>query len=409
MNIFAQYKNLRRENYVLFFGRIVTSMGAMIWPMLTLLLSRKLGLNAGIIGILMALGTVCMFPANILGGRIADKYEKKMNIVRCDLVSVTAYIICALIPLSMISVVLMFIAAFCQTMEQPSYSALIADLTETKDRERAYSLSYLGGNLGFVLSPTIAGILLENHLPLCYLISGLSIGCSTALIFFLIGKIVPVREESEEASYQVDRGNESIFTIMKENPAVMLFILTMGLYFGVYVHTNYLMPLEMSQIHGANGSVIYGSVFSMNCIGVVLFTPLVTKLAKGMKEPVKTFTGIMLILAGLGIFLGCKGFVPAYYISMLVFTLGEVFSVLADNPFLTRRVPAGHRGRVYGINSVAQTVFSGASQLVIGQVFDRAGSFAAWSGVYIIGALSLAAAIVLIRMDRKVYPKLYLN
>jgi len=409
MNIFAQYKNLRRENYVLFFGRIVTSMGAMIWPMLTLILSRKMGMSAGIIGILMALGTAGMFPANILGGRIADKYEKKMNIVRCDIVSVTAYILCALIPLSMISVVLMFTAAFCQTMEQPSYSALIADLTETKDRERAYSLSYLGGNLGFVLSPTIAGILLENHLPLCYLISGLSIGCSTALIFFLIGKIEPVREVSEEASYQIDRGNESIFTVMKENPAVMLFILTMGLYFGVYVHTNYLMPLEMSQIHGANGSVIYGSVFSMNCIGVVLFTPLVTKLAKGMKEPVKTFAGITLILAGLGIFLGCKGFIPAYYISMLVFTLGEVFSVLADNPFLTRRVPAGHRGRVYGINSVVQTVFSGASQLVIGQVFDRAGSFAAWCGVYIIGAMSLAAAAVLIRMDRKVYPKLYLN
>ena len=203
MNIFSQYRNLRKENYILFFGRIVTSMGAMIWPMLTLILSRKMGMSAGLIGILMALGTAGMFPANILGGKIADKYEKKMNIVYCDLVSVTAYIVCALIPLSMISVVLMFLAAFCQTMEQPSYSALIADLTETKDRERAYSLSYLGGNLGFVLSPTIAGILLENHLPLCFLISGISIGCSTALIFFLIGKIVPVREESEEASYQI--------------------------------------------------------------------------------------------------------------------------------------------------------------------------------------------------------------
>ena len=409
MNIFSQYRNLRRENYVLFFGRIVTSMGAMIWPMLTLIMSRKMGMSAGLIGILMALGTAGMFPANILGGKIADKYEKKMNIVYCDLVSVTAYIICALIPLTMISVVLMFIAAFCQTMEQPSYSALIADLTETKDRERAYSLSYLGGNLGFVLSPTIAGILLENHLPLCFLISSFSIGCSTALIFFMIGKIVPVREDSEEASYQIERGNESIFAIMKDNPAVMLFILTMGLYFGVYVHTNYLMPLEMSQIHGANGSVIYGSVFSMNCIGVVFFTPLVTRLAKRLKEPAKTFTGIVLMLTGLGLFLGCRGFIPAYYISMLIFTLGEVFSVLADNPFLTRRVPAGHRGRIYGINAVVQTVFSGVSQLVIGQIFERCGSSAAWTGVYVIGGLSLAAAVVLIKMDRKLYPKLYLH
>ena len=37
MHFFSQYRGLRRENYVLFFGRIVTNMGSMVWPMLTMI------------------------------------------------------------------------------------------------------------------------------------------------------------------------------------------------------------------------------------------------------------------------------------------------------------------------------------------------------------------------------------
>lgn len=37
MNLISQYKGLRKENYVLCFGRFVTAMGAMVRPMLTVL------------------------------------------------------------------------------------------------------------------------------------------------------------------------------------------------------------------------------------------------------------------------------------------------------------------------------------------------------------------------------------
>ena len=35
MRFLRQYGGLRREMYVVFFGRVVTNMGALIWPMLT--------------------------------------------------------------------------------------------------------------------------------------------------------------------------------------------------------------------------------------------------------------------------------------------------------------------------------------------------------------------------------------
>ena len=88
MHFFSQYRGLRRENYVLFFGRIVTNLGSMVWPMLTMILNQKLGMSAGNIAILTAVFGVLMMPANLLGGKLADRLNKKNIIIVGDIVSV---------------------------------------------------------------------------------------------------------------------------------------------------------------------------------------------------------------------------------------------------------------------------------------------------------------------------------
>ena len=75
MHFFSQYRGLRRENYVLFFGRIVTNMGSMVWPMLTMILNQKLGMSAGNIAILTAVFGILMMPATLFGGKLADRLK----------------------------------------------------------------------------------------------------------------------------------------------------------------------------------------------------------------------------------------------------------------------------------------------------------------------------------------------
>ena len=137
MGLLSMYKGLRRENYILCFGRLVTAMGAMVWPMLTMILSQKMGMNAEHIAWVMSAFGILSLPTNLIGGKMADHFNKKMNIVFLDSISVVCYVICAVIPLSAVSIILMFIAATSQNMEQPSYNAITADLTVTDDRERA--------------------------------------------------------------------------------------------------------------------------------------------------------------------------------------------------------------------------------------------------------------------------------
>ncbi len=407
MNLLSQYKGLRRENYILCFGGLVTSMGSMIQPMLTLILSQKMGMSGGYVAWIMAVAGILMLPANLIGGKMADHFNKKMNIVYLDLISVACYFICAATPLSMKSLILMFTASACQNMENSSYNALTADITVIKDRERAFSLQYLAGNLGFVLSPTIAGFLLQDYLWLAFLISGLAIGCSTLLIFFLINDIALVKDTSSRAVYQAERKGESLWSVLMENKLIVLYILAVSGYYAVYQMYNFLMPLDLARLHGESSSVIFGSITSVNCISVVIFTPLITRMFSKVPESVKTMFGQLILLSGFAVFWLSAGRIPFYYVAIIVLTWGEIFNVLAERPYLTNRMPASHRGRINGLADVMRTGIAGGYQMMIGFIYQARASEGAWKTVLATGMFIVLLCIILIVRDRRVYGNLY--
>ena len=407
MTVFNQYRGLRREIYILSFGRMVTNLGSMIWPVMTMILSQKIGLSAAEISYFFVGSSLIMLPANLIGGKLVDRLNKKWMIVVCDCVSIICFYISAAIPLGMGTIFLFVFGGIFQSVEYPSYDALFADMSTTKDRERAYSLSYLGANLGLVLSPTIAGLLFKNYLWLSFLISGTSIALSTVLIAVLIKDISPVEDTSEEAVYQEKKEGASVFAILKENPLLLLYLLCGTLYSAAYGQSNFIMPLDMAAVHGDTGSVIFGTVMSLNCITVVIFTPLITKLFARMRDTGKMLMGRLLVFAGYLTFLLLLGFIPGYYLAMLIFTWGEIFDVLSSGPYVSTRVPASHRGRINGFMSVVYTAVTGGLDLVIGQLYDRAGSAWTWALILSVTLASAAVTIILRARDKKVYPKLY--
>ena len=129
MNLFKQYAGLRRELYIVFWGRVVTNMGALIWPMMTLILKNKLGMSASEIAAWLLVLGLLQLPATLMGGRLADRFNKRNIIIVCDLVTVVSYFVCAFVPVTKGMIWLLAIAAIFAQMEWPSYDALGADLS----------------------------------------------------------------------------------------------------------------------------------------------------------------------------------------------------------------------------------------------------------------------------------------
>jgi MFS family permease len=373
--------------------------------MFTLILNRKLGLNATVIAACMVIFSLVNLPVSLIGGKLADKLNKKNIIVVCDLVSIASFIYCAIVPVTITSIAIFAVASLFQTIEWPSYDALVADFSTSKDRERAYSLSYLGTNLGLVLSPTLAGFLFENHLNLAFLINGISIALSTILIFFRIRDVHRETDDSPASGYEADLDSKvSALSYIGHSRVVLLFIIAAALSNGVYSMYSYLMPLDMGITYAERGSVLFGSMSSTNCIVVVTCTALITRLFRKIRESGKMLIGEGLILAGYLLFLLFIRQPIMCFVAITVFTFGEIFNTLSSSPFLTRRIPASHRGRIIAVMNVVCGLSSSAIQLAVGWIYDKAGSPTAWTTVIGIGIAEILIVAVMAAFDRKDYP-----
>ena len=132
--LLTQYGGLKREIYILFIGKLVTAMGSFVWPMLTFFLTTKLGLSDGMSTLLIATASVLSFPAALLGGKLADRFSRRSIILLFDCLTVSLYLLAAVLPLTIWTAVILFLAGLFQTIESPAYDALNADFSTTKQR-----------------------------------------------------------------------------------------------------------------------------------------------------------------------------------------------------------------------------------------------------------------------------------
>lgn len=406
---FSMYAHLPKEIYVLAFGKIMTSMGALIWPMLTLIMSEKLNLNGQTIGMYMMMFSVFMGPFYLLGGKLADKYNKKHIIVTFDLIGNSLYFVCAVLPISMTTLYLLAIASVFQAMEQPAYDALIADLTTYKDRERAYSLNYLAMNLGLVMAPMIGGILFNNYLNLSFFINGLADISSTLLLLLFIKNVKNTVRDSKIVN-EYEKGEAgSIFKVFSERKLFFLLFIISGIAAMIYNQFNFLMPLHMEEAFRGSGAFKFGILASINAVIVVIGTPMVTKKFSGVTDVRIMYFGQLLESLGLAFFIFVNRYFVVAVVGIIIFTTGEIFGSISKTPYLTKRIPETHRGRVLSITNSCAGLIGILSNYVIGILIDYYTFHTVWITIAAIGVVVMILYSIYLRLDKKAYPGLYLE
>lgn len=411
--LLSQYGGLKNEIYVLFVGKLVTAMGSFVWPMLTFLLTTKLGLSDGTATLLIATAGAVSLPLALIGGKLADRFPRKNIIVVFDSLTVLGYVVAAMLPIGFHTAVLLFFSSLFQNLEGPAYDALTADYSTTAQREKAFSLSYLGFNLGFVVGASLAGVLFENHTNLAFFLNGAAIFVSTALIFFFVHPENAIHEsdiaEESYSEYEMPvADSRSTWSVLMDRK-VVLFMLLVGCFASMTNNTvGILLPLQLKEELGQAGAAIYGYLNSVNGFVVILFTPLLTLALKRLTEIPKTALGLLLFVLGMALF-AVHSAVWVLYVGMFVYTLGEVVTVLGQNPYSSRRIPASHRGRIGGVTSVLFSIFFSLTQYGIGVALMLAeGSYNLLWTVFIgSGSIAIVLYCIAYPVDRKRFPKLY--
>ena len=95
LKLLKPYYGLPKEVYVIFFSRIINAMGLFVHPLLTFLLTAKIGLTSTQAGTIVAISGLIFVPAGLLGGKLADIIGRKRIIVIFDTLGSLSLIICA--------------------------------------------------------------------------------------------------------------------------------------------------------------------------------------------------------------------------------------------------------------------------------------------------------------------------
>lgn len=413
--LLTQYSGLKREIYILFVGKLVTAMGSFVWPMMTFLLTTKLGFSDGVATMLIATAGTISLPVALLGGKLADRFPRKNIIILFDCLTVSLYVLASLMPIGYHTAVIIFFASLFQTMESPAYDALTADYSSTRQREKAFSLDYLGFNLGYVFGASIGGMLFENHTNLAFLLNGLSIFVSTALIFLFVKpeNAISDSDEEEESYSEYEKpvaDSLPILAVLKQRK-VLIAMMLIGCFASLTNNTvGIVLPLQLKEHMGQAGAALYGNLNSLNGLVVILFTPLLTMVLKRLTEIPKSILGLALFLAGMVLFMVSQQ-KWLLFVGMFIYTLGEVVSVLGSNPYMSRRIPASHRGRIGGVTSVLFAVFFSLTQYGISAVLLVAeGNYTLLWMIFIgCGLVAELFYCMAYPADKKRFPLLYLG
>lgn len=384
------YRGMRREIYIIFVSRTVNALGALIFPFMTLLLSSKVGLSGAETGFYITLTGLLYAPASLIGGKLSDSFGRKPVLIIFELISVGIYGICIFLEPGMSMVYMLMTASFLFGVAGPSHDAMTADLTTPEQREGAYSLNYLGFNLGFAIAQIFAGFLFENHLKYMFLIDAATALVGIGLIAFFVKETLPQanREKNADPEKKLAR-DRSIFSILMGKPVLLVFALAAFGYRFTYSQWPFLMPLHAEAAFPGEGARLYGMLGSTNAFIVVFCTPILTALFAGRTNIRRIFYAGILFSIGFGL-LGFISFKGAFFLSVIIFTVGEILEAVSTMPFIMNQTPETHRGRMSSVLPLMMGVGWTVGPVLMGTVLDAKGFSFSW---IMAGAVVLIAAI----------------
>lgn len=408
--VFTQYRGLSKSVYIIFFSRMLTSMGAFIWPMLTFIMSGKMGLSDMTIGIYSALTGILFLPASLLGGKLADRFPKKKLIITFEIISVCFFVSCAFLEPGYPMLILFIIAGMFANMEGPAFTALFIEASKPAEREKVFSLTYLGMNLGLVFGSAMGGFLYKDHLSLAFMLDGLTTLVATVLIVCLVKTYDTKDLEEHEINEYENEEHESVSTFQvlwqRKSVLIMLFVFAMSSF--IYEQWSFSLPLYLQKLFGdGDGARLYGTLVSFNGFIVILFTPILTSAFRKLAELSKILAGITLFSFSYLMILG-EPTRPLFFIMIFAFTLGEIVNTIGNSPYVSRRIPSTHRGRVSSYVGVGQMIGGTMGRLVTGFTNDAYGYAFTFTVVGLLGIVCAGVIAMTYRMDKKQFPKLYL-
>lgn len=390
LSVFQGYIGLPKEIYILFIAKIINSLGRFIGPLLTLILTKKIGMSSAHAGTFFSISLALQAPCVLLGGKLADTIGRKKVICTFFSLSAVAYLICAMLPHTALLAYALILVSCLQSFSVSAYDAMITDYTSPENRQASFSLLYMGNNIGMSISPVIGGLLFRKHLKLLFIGDALTTLVAVALIICFVKEHEHVRKMIERG--QQEQIRQSVIRVLLESPMLIIFSVILSLYSFVYMQYAFGIPLGADKIFGKNGPGLYGMITSINCVTVIFFTPFLVHLTQKMRVKKIISIGGFCYGACFLVLAGSKD-LQGYIIGILLLTAGEILCETNIGTFIASNAKETHLGRINSVIALIRDAGGTVSPVVVGRLLHI---ISIEQSFIVVGAIGIAGAIFMI-------------
>jgi MFS family permease len=284
-----------------------------------------------------------------------------------------------------------------------SADAMMADLIPPEKRIDAYSLMRMSNNVGISLGPAIGGFITSTSYTLAFILAAAGMSFYSLLMTLFARETLPQRDLKVQPRQAPLGGYGEILRDRTFMPFVAIFTLVqvcaamIWVLLAVYAKTNYGVPESQ-----------YGLIPTTNALMVVFLQFAVTRVTRRFRTLPIMATGAMFYAAAtLSIAFG-QGF-GAFWISMVIMTIGELILMPTSSTFAANLAPADKRGRYMGIYGLTWLVASGTGPAFGGFLNDNLGPHAIWFGGALVGLISVLGFLFLVRREKRLLKPLPLK
>ena len=322
----------------LFFVQIVNRMGDFVVPFLTLIMTQVQGFSPAAAGLVVTLTTALESLGGLVAGRLSDRHSRRDVLIVFLAMSGILLAGAGLAPASLGAAMAMVASGFFIGAMRPVLGALVADLTDEGTRRAAYSLSYLGINLGVSIGPLLACWLFQNALSWMFWLDALS----TAAALAILALFVPRTTQSFAAAPLPRDG--SALTAFFHHPLLLPFSLLLMVYNFVYSQMVFTQALQLVSLFGDQGPQVFGLVWAINAVTVLVLTPMALRMTKNWTNLASMAVGMEFFALGTSVFLLHPG-LALVVVSTILWTTGEVLFSIHMGDLVSAQSPPDRRGR----------------------------------------------------------------
>ncbi|MFB6254480.1 MAG: MFS transporter [Halobacteriaceae archaeon] len=273
-------RNFDRPVYIVSIGQLTNIFGrGLVYPFATIHFHLFLGIPLAIVGLGFLLKNIASALATAIGGFLADRYGRRPVMIGSmggNAITLTAY---AFVPVLAIAVggitlgsafVLVSIASgLTSGLYTPAAQAYIADVTDDRHRDQAFSLLKVANNVGFGTGFVVGGILYSLANVSIFIADGITSAIVAGL--FIVG--VPRTKQPTRAAHLKDAVTDWQQAMTKP-PVIFLAVLNIGFAI-MYAQMQTTIPIVAKSQLGLESSEL-GTLFVLNPLTLVLFQiPLV--------------------------------------------------------------------------------------------------------------------------------------